>query len=92
LYYRGRLPDGRFFDSSTEDGEPSTIQVGDMVDCFAEGVRRMKVGGRSRVICPPETAYGDTGAPPAVLPGATLVYEIQLVDVVKAPAGATPGG
>jgi FKBP-type peptidyl-prolyl cis-trans isomerase FkpA/FKBP-type peptidyl-prolyl cis-trans isomerase FklB len=92
VHYQGTLYDGKIFDSSRPSGRPATFKIGDMIDCFGEGVRRMKVGGTSRMVCPPETAYGDQGAPPQILPGATLVFEVELIGVVNEAAAEQPGG
>ncbi len=56
--------------------------------CFSEGLQMMKVGGKSKLTCPPDLAYGDRGSPPKILAGATLVFEVQLLEIVPA-AGAT---
>jgi FKBP-type peptidyl-prolyl cis-trans isomerase FkpA/FKBP-type peptidyl-prolyl cis-trans isomerase FklB len=91
--FRGYLWDGRIFDYS-QPGSPSIFKLEDMVDCLSEGLQRMKVGGRSRVVCPPETAYGEQGNAPRILPGAALLFDVELVGVVPpAPGSApTPGG
>jgi len=84
LQYVGKLRDGSTFDKSTE---PVTFTVGGVVPCFGEGLQRMKVGGKSRFVCPSELAYGDRGSPPRIRPGATLVFEVELLEIVQAPAG-----
>jgi FKBP-type peptidyl-prolyl cis-trans isomerase FkpA/FKBP-type peptidyl-prolyl cis-trans isomerase FklB len=85
LHYRGTLIDGTEFDSSI-GGDPATFQVGGVIACFGEGVQRMRVGGKSKLVCPADTAYGDRGAPPQILPGATLIFEVELLEVVGPPA------
>ena len=86
--------DGTVFDTSrVEGGVPATFSLGEVVPCFAEGVTRMKVGGKSTLICPPDLAYGDRGFPPRIPPGATLVFEIELLEIVaaaEAPETTTP--
>ena len=84
IHYVGKLRDGSTFDESTE---PATFKVGGVVPCFGEGLQRMKVGGKSRLVCPPELAYGDRGSPPRIRPGATLVFELELLEVVAAASG-----
>lgn len=88
LHYKGTFRNGNVFDSSLE-GEPAVFTVGEVVPCFTAGVQMMKVGGKSRIVCPPETAYGDQGRP-GIPPGATLIFEIELLEVIPATAAETP--
>ena len=83
VHYTGKLIDGKVFDSSVERGKPATFPLGGVIPCWTEGVQKMKVGGKARLVCPPETAYGAQGAPPAVPPNAVLDFEIELLSVVK---------
>jgi FKBP-type peptidyl-prolyl cis-trans isomerase FkpA len=83
VHYRGTLIDGTVFDSSLERGEPATFPLDRVIPCWTEGVQLMKVGGKSRLICPAEIAYGERGSPPTIRPGATLVFEVELLDIVK---------
>jgi len=81
--YEGKLTDGTVFDSSVQRGEPVTFPLNKVIKCWTEAVQLMKVGGKSRVICPSDLAYGDKGAPPQIKPGATLVFEVELLRIVK---------
>jgi FKBP-type peptidyl-prolyl cis-trans isomerase FkpA len=83
VHYHGTLTDGTVFDSSVKRGEPATFPLGGVIKCWTEGVQMMKVGGKSRLVCPASVAYGDRGAPPAIKPGATLVFEVDLLEIVK---------
>jgi FKBP-type peptidyl-prolyl cis-trans isomerase len=83
VHYQGTLTDGSVFDSSVQRGEPVTFPLNGVIRCWTEGVQMMKVGGKSRLVCPPDLAYGDRGAPPRIKPGATLVFEVELLEVVK---------
>lgn len=83
VHYKGTLVDGTVFDSSIDRGEPAVFPLANVVPCWSQGVQMMKVGGKSRLVCPPELAYGDRGAPPQIKPGATLVFEVELLDIVK---------
>jgi FKBP-type peptidyl-prolyl cis-trans isomerase FkpA len=87
VHYHGTLTDGTVFDSSVQRGEPATFPLGQVIPCWTEGVQQIKVGGKSRLVCPPSLAYSDRGAPPKIKPGATLVFEVELLDIVKEPAG-----
>jgi FKBP-type peptidyl-prolyl cis-trans isomerase FkpA len=80
VHYKGTLRDGTVFDSSIERGEPATFQVDGVVPCFAEGLKKMKAGGKAKLICPPEQAYGNRGTP-RIPPGATLSFEVELIEV-----------
>jgi FKBP-type peptidyl-prolyl cis-trans isomerase FkpA/FKBP-type peptidyl-prolyl cis-trans isomerase FklB len=83
VHYQGTLTDGTVFDSSIQRGEPITFPLNGVIRCWSEGVQQMKVGGKSRLVCPADTAYGDRGAPPKIRPGATLVFEVELLEIVK---------
>ena len=83
VHYHGTLTDGTVFDSSVQRGEPATFPLGQVIPCWTEGVQQIKVGGKSRLVCPANLAYGDRGAPPKIKPGATLVFEVELLEIVK---------
>jgi FKBP-type peptidyl-prolyl cis-trans isomerase FkpA/FKBP-type peptidyl-prolyl cis-trans isomerase FklB len=83
VHYHGTLTDGTVFDSSVQRGEPATFPLGQVVPCWTEAVQQIKVGGKSRLVCPANLAYGDRGAPPKIKPGATLVFEVELLEIVK---------
>jgi FKBP-type peptidyl-prolyl cis-trans isomerase FkpA len=87
VHYHGTLPDGKVFDSSVQRNEPATFPLNGVIKCWTEGVQTMKVGGKSRLVCPADLAYGDRGAPPDIKPGAALIFEVELLDIVK---GAAP--
>jgi FKBP-type peptidyl-prolyl cis-trans isomerase FkpA len=80
--YRGTLTDGTEFDSSYTRGRPATFPLSGVIPCWTNGVLMMKVGGKARLVCPAAVAYGDAGSPPVIPGGATLVFEIELLDVV----------
>jgi FKBP-type peptidyl-prolyl cis-trans isomerase FkpA/FKBP-type peptidyl-prolyl cis-trans isomerase FklB len=83
VHYHGTLTDGTVFDSSRERGQPAVFPLTGVIKCWTEGVPLMKVGETSRLVCPAELAYGDRGAPPVIKPGATLVFELELIEIVK---------
>ena len=82
VHYQGTLIDGTVFDSSAKQGEPAMLRVNEMSKCWVEGMRQIKVGGRSKLVCPSSLAYRDKGLPPLIKPGATLVFEIELLAIV----------
>ena len=83
VHYQGALTDGTVFDSSVKRNEPLTLALNSVIKCWTEGVPMMKVGGKSKLVCPSDIAYGDQGRPPIIKPGATLVFEIELLEIVK---------
>lgn len=83
VHYRGTLLDGKEFDSSYERGEPISFALDAVIPCWTQGVQRMKVGGKARLVCPSSIAYGDAGRPPVIPGGATLVFEVELLGIEK---------
>ncbi len=86
VHYRGTLIDGKEFDSSFKRNEPATFPLNGVIRCWTEGLQKMKVGGKARLVCPSEIAYGDRGAPPDIPGGATLIFEVELLDVTANPS------
>jgi FKBP-type peptidyl-prolyl cis-trans isomerase FkpA/FKBP-type peptidyl-prolyl cis-trans isomerase FklB len=82
VHYHGTLTDGSVFDSSVQRGQPATFPLNGVIKCWTEGVQQMKVGGKSRLVCPSDLAYGDRGAPPRIKPGAALIFEVELLEIV----------
>jgi FKBP-type peptidyl-prolyl cis-trans isomerase FkpA len=83
VHYHGTLIDGTVFDSSVKRGEPATFPLNQVIKCWTEALPLVKVGGKSKVVCPSAIAYGDRGSPPTIKPGATLIFEVELLDIVK---------
>lgn len=83
VHYEGKLIDGTVFESSRTRGTPATLPVRGVIACWSEALQAMRVGGRSRIVCPAELAYGERGSPPAVKPGATIEFDIELLGVLR---------
>jgi FKBP-type peptidyl-prolyl cis-trans isomerase FkpA len=83
VHYEGKLIDGTVFDSSIKRGQPAEFPLNGVVPCWTEALQKMKKGEKSQVVCPSAVAYGDRGSPPAIPPGATLSFEVELLDFHK---------
>lgn len=81
VHYKGTLLDGKEFDSSYKRGEPTEFPLNRVISCWTEGVQRMKPGGKAKLTCPPNIAYGASGAAGVIPPNATLNFEIELISV-----------
>ncbi len=83
VHYTGTLSDGTVFDSSVQRGQPATFPLSGVIKGWTEGLQLMKVGGKAKLVCPSDIAYGDQGRPPQIGPGAPLVFEVELLEIVK---------
>ena len=83
VHYRGTLTDGKEFDSSYKRGQPAVFPLKRVIPCWTEGVQTMKPGGKAKLVCPSNLAYGSRGIPGTVPPDATLTFEIELVEILK---------
>jgi FKBP-type peptidyl-prolyl cis-trans isomerase FkpA len=79
--YRGTLTNGKEFDSSYKRNQSISFPLTGVIPCWTEGVQKMKVGGKAKLVCPPELAYGSRGAGSAVPPNATLIFEVELLSI-----------
>jgi len=79
--YRGTLIDGTEFDSSAKHGGPQTFPVTGLIKGWTEALQLMSVGSKWQLVIPPDLAYGDRGAGGNIGPGATLVFEVELVSI-----------
>jgi FKBP-type peptidyl-prolyl cis-trans isomerase FkpA len=80
--YRGTLVDGKEFDSSYKRGTPAEFPLDKVIKCWTEGVQMMKPGGKAKLVCPPDIAYGKEG-PGIIPPNATLLFEVELLETKK---------
>ncbi len=83
VHYRGTLVDGKEFDSSYGRGQPASFPLNRVIPCWTEGVQTMKVGGKAKLLCPPNLAYGSRGVPGTIPPDSSLVFEIELLEIAK---------
>ncbi|MGD8809564.1 MAG: FKBP-type peptidyl-prolyl cis-trans isomerase [Gammaproteobacteria bacterium] len=80
VHYHGTLRDGTVFDSSVDRGESITFPLDGVIPCWTEGVQKMRVGGKAKLACPSEIAYGESGTGP-IPGGATLLFEVELLGI-----------
>jgi FKBP-type peptidyl-prolyl cis-trans isomerase FkpA len=81
VHYKGTFPDGKEFDSSYKRNEPTEFPLNRVIPCWTEGVGLMKVGGKAKLTCPSAIAYGSRGAGGTIPPNATLIFEVELLEV-----------
>ena len=80
-HYHGTLTDGTVFDSSVDRGEPAQFPVNGVIQGWIEALQLMPVGSKWRLTIPSHLAYGDQGSAPVIEPGATLVFDIDLIEI-----------
>jgi FKBP-type peptidyl-prolyl cis-trans isomerase len=90
VHYTGKLIDGTVFDSSVERGQPATFPLAGVIPCWTEGLQLMKQGGKGKLVCPPDIAYGDAQKGPLIKPGSTLVFEVELLEILPSEAAEAP--
>ena len=83
VHYVASFPEGTVFDSTVQRGRPTDLDLGKQLPCVQEGIGRMHAGERATFACPPELAYQDAGMAPNVPPRATVVYDVELLEVLQ---------
>ncbi len=83
MHYKGILDDGTEFDSSYKRNSPfiTTIGIGTVIKGWDQGIPGMKVGGKRKLVIPPDLGYGENGAPPNIPPNATLTFDVELLEI-----------
>jgi FKBP-type peptidyl-prolyl cis-trans isomerase FklB len=82
-HYHGTLIDGTVFDSSVDRGQPISFAVNGVIPGWTEALQLMPVGSKWKLFIPSELAYGDRQAGPKIGPGSTLIFEVELLEIVK---------
>lgn len=90
VHYKGTLIDGTEFDSSFKRGQPAEFPLNGVIKCWTEGVAKMKVGGKAKLVCPSDIGYGERGSGASIPGGATLVFEVELLGIKEPPPPAAP--
>jgi len=83
VHYHGTLRDGTVFDSSRERDMPATFALNEVIPCWTEGVQKIRVGGMAKLLCPSDIAYGDGGIPGDIPGGASLLFEVELLEILE---------
>ena len=91
VHYVGTTIDGKTFDSSVDRGEPAEFPLNGVIRGWTEGVQLMSVGSKYRFVIPADLAYGDQGAGASIPAGATLIFEVELIDIPKGEAAPEHG-
>ncbi|MDX1935830.1 MAG: FKBP-type peptidyl-prolyl cis-trans isomerase, partial [Flavihumibacter sp.] len=82
-HYHGTLLNGTIFDSSVDRGQPIDFAVGGVIQGWVEALQLMPVGSKWKLFIPSNLAYGDSQAGPYIMPGSTLIFDVELIDIVK---------
>ena len=91
VHYRGTLIDGTVFDSTLESGEPAEIPLHSVIPGWTEGLCMMREGGKAKLYIPPDLAYGSRGAGSAIGPNSVIIFEVELLAIVRNEADENPG-
>lgn len=83
VHYRGTLANGSEFDSSYKRNEPIAFPLQGVIPCWTQGVQKLKVGGKAKLTCPADTAYGSRGIPGVIPPNSVLTFEVELLAIER---------
>lgn len=81
VHYRGTLVNGTEFDSSYQRNKPASFPLKRVIPCWTEGMQKMQAGGKAKLFCPAQTAYGKRGVPGTVPPDSVLIFEVELLAI-----------
>lgn len=83
VHYRGTLANGTEFDSSYKRNQPVEFPLNKVIPCWTEGLQHMRAGGKAKLVCPSQIAYGSRGAGGVIPPNATLTFEVELIAITN---------
>ena len=90
VHYTGTLVNGTKFDSSVDRGEPAEFPLNGVIPGWTEGLEKISKGGKIKLYVPFQLAYGEEGRPPTIPPAATLIFDVELLDIKDTPPPAAP--